>query len=379
MTTCRLHLAAALLATLAGCNNASKPPTPGGSAAGIALPTEISALPTKATAASATAGLGRSSLALTASSDYELARTVKYVNEPALSQFDIFNTIFDALGQTHYADPANVGQGPYGAMVSWIEDHGDQQTKQLVPWVVDSSLVAEGGKTVNRVQVWFPQVMGDGAQHLIRIQLVISEPPTQKADGSYADYGVWRLDARFDDAGQQFFAASASRGAGGLSVVMLHELDKPGQETRGILEKSDASGFGRVVFPDYNACNSPDCQPTALPVAYAYDADHVALKTGAEPVLFKDRTAVVDLVNRYGLFDAVTGEDVAKTHAFGFPLRFHDAQGAEQYAYYGAWQGHHQVWGNGQTIPGGTAVTRADLPPGAAAQTYTVSAPYVGA
>ena len=60
-------------------------------------------------------------------------------------------------------------------------------------------------------------------------------------------------------------------------------------------------------------------------------------------------------------------------------MRFQDAQGQEQYAYYGAWQGHHQVWWNGQALPAGTTVSRGDLPPGAPAETYTVSAPHVGA
>ncbi|BDG10185.1 hypothetical protein [Anaeromyxobacter paludicola] len=376
-------LAAALLA--AGCGGSSGAKTPGGTpgggtggTAGIALPREISALPTRTATGSASASrLALAAQPLDASTDYGAARTVKSVDEPALSQFDILNTIFNALGQTHYADAENVGSGPYGAMVSWVEDHGDSQQKQVNPWVVDSSLTTEGGKPVNVVRIWMKQQMGDGLLHLIKVGLRIYEAPTQRADGSYADYGVWTLDAKFDDTGTRYFAASAARDATGGSVVMLHEVEATGKETRGVLHKSDAAGYGQVVYPDYSSCNSPDCTPTPVAVAYVYDADHVALKQGAT-VVFKDRTNVVDLVNRYGLYDAASGADVARTHAFGFPVQFTDASGNPQYGYYGAWQGRHQLWANGAAVPAGTVVTRQDRASGQPVQQFTVSPVFTG-
>ena len=346
-----------------------------GTTSGIAVPKEISALPIKAAGtASLVASTGQ---ALDASSDYSTATTVKYVDEQALSQFDILNTIFNALGQTHYADPENLGQGPYGAMVSWVEDHGDSQQKQIKPWVVDSTMATESGKPVNVVQVWMLETMGDGQLHLIRVELRIYEAPTQRADGSYADFGVWTLNAKFDDSGSRYFTASASHGESGLSVVMVHQVEDAGKETSGILQKSDASGFGKVTYPDWSSCNSPDCTPSPVTVAYVYDAAHVALKKGAS-VVFKDRANVVDLVNRYGLYDAVSGADVSKSHSFGFPVQFKDPQGNPHFGYYGAWQGRHQLWADGQSVPAGTTVTRQDRGSNQTAESYTVSPVFTG-
>ncbi len=387
MTTLRRHLAFMALGLLAvGC---SKTSTAGGgnSGSGIAVPKEISALPTKSSSASSLRASGSSSLvselsqalATDTDTDYANAQTIKFVDERALSQFDVFNTIFNALGQTHYADAENIGKGPYGSMVSWVEEKGDSQQKQLVPWVVDSSMITEGGKDVNRVLVWMRMPMGDGKPHVIKVELKIYEAPVQNADGSYADYGVWRLNAKFDESGDNFFAAAAAHGADGLSVVMLHEKEGPGNETRGIMQRSDARGAGKVWFPDFSECRQPDCHPQPVTVAYVYDAQHVALKKGDAAPIYKDRTSVVDLVNRYGLYDADTGADVVKSHSFGFPIRFKDEQGVEHFGYYGAWQGRHQLWSDGQqTITAGTKVTRADRPPDQATETYTVSDAFTG-
>jgi len=381
----------------------SKTSTSGGgnSGSGIAVPKEISALPTKSSSASSLQASGHSSLvselsqalATDTDTDYSSAQTVKFVDERALSQFDILNTIFNALGQTHYADAENIGKGPYGSMVSWVEERGDgQNSKKLVPWVVDSSMITEGGKDVNRVLVWMLETEGDGQPRLIKVEVKIYEAPVQNTDGSYADYGVWTINAALggppsapgapgpgpDDSSQAFFTATAAHGQDGLSVVMVHDKEGPGRETRGIMQRSDTHGSGQVNFPDWSSCHEEQCTPSQVTVAYVYNAEHVALKKG-EKVVYKDRTSVVDLVHRYGLYDAETGADVAKGHSFGFPVRFTDDQGRQRHGYYGAWQGRHQLWSDGQqTIPTGTTVTRADRPPSQAAETFTASAPFKG-
>ena len=392
-----------------GCSK--KDPAAGGgtgtTTAGISVPKEISALPTKGSAAGGVsvgatgstlrqalrAGAGRS---LAADSDYETAQTVKFVDERALSQFDILNTIFSALGQTHYADAENIGAGPYGNMVAWVEERGDgQNSKRLVPWIVDSSMAVEAGRNVNVVQVWMRDMMESGPEGIapvIKAELKIYEPPTQKTDGSYADYGVWTINASFGGPppspggpgsvpggeGEAFFSASAGRDADGLSVVMLHEKEGPDRESRGIMQRSDDRGFGKVNFPDWSQCHQPECPPQPVTVAYVYNAEHVALKKG-EDVVYKDRSDVVDLVHRYGLYDAVTGADVSKSRSFGFPLRYTDDQNRERHGYYGAWQGRHQIWSDGQQgIPEGTTVFRADRPPGQQTESYTVSKAYTG-
>lgn len=368
------------------------------SVGGIAVPKEISALPTKSTSGNAlSSGTERrvlqrtraTMLATDSGTDYSQAQTFKFVDEQALSQFSIFNTIFKALGQTHYADPENVGHGPYGCMVDWDDKGGSTTGKQLVPWVVDSRMTTDSsGKQMNEVQLWMQMNMGDGQLHVIKIDLDIYAAPTQLADGSYADYGVWKLNAKFDEAASGYFVASSDHDADGVSVIMLHQIDVgaghgggpgvPGPETKGILKRSETAGYGLVSFPDYSSCHDPSCSPLISTVSYAYNANHVALRKGGD-VVYKDRISIVDLVNRYGLFDATTGENVTKSHSFGFPIHYVDDAGLQHWGYYGAWQGRHQLGYDGMnTIPAGKTVIRADLPPNAPVQSFTVSDVYTG-
>jgi hypothetical protein len=385
----RVTIAVALLLTIS-CGKSGGTSTGGGGSGagldGIALPQEISALPPKAAGSSALhAGsflrLGSALVAssLPAGSDYATAKTVKWVNERALSRFDILNSIFKAVGQTHYADAENVGAGPYAAIVTAVGDGEEAQTKSLQTWVLSSSMTRDAsGRDVNVVHVWLEE-----KERTIPVELKIRSAPTQNPDGSYADYGVWSIVADLSPDGSQYFVASAEIGPDGASIVKVHETEggvgSGSLETRGILHKSGSSGYGKVSFPDWSACHGDPC--TDLPtvaVAYTYDAHHVKLEIasgGTTTVVAKDRDAVVDLVNRYGLYDA-EGNDVSKTRRFGFPFRY--GAGGSSYGYYGAWQGRHQLWANGASLPAGTTVTRADRDPSAAAESYTASPVYRG-
>jgi len=353
-------------------------PPPPGALSGIALPTEVSALPTLGTAAGHDVGMGRIlASALPAGSDYALAQPRRWVNEHALDQFSILNVIFGAVDQTRYADPGNVGAGPYGATVGWT----DNGAKQLVLWVTESEMTKEAGADVNVVTIWMNMVMGDGQLHVIRAALRIYEAPTRNADGSYASYGVWKLEAWTGDQlpPPWYFAASASHGAAGESVVAVHQVEE-GQETVGVLHKAADSGYGKVRYPDWEQCmngGGPNCAPPPTTVAYAYDATTVAIRKDGGPAVVKDRAHPVVVANRYKLFDAATGDDVARSHAFGFPFRFADAQGYSRWGNYGAWQGRHQIWANGGPLPEGTVVVRADVPE-AGAPSFTVSKPFAG-
>ncbi len=396
MTTVRTYLSLFATGLLSvSCSGGKSAPATASNTSGVALPQEISALPTKSAsgspklsaALSVSQALGVSQ-AISADSDYANARTFKFVDEQALSQFSILNTIFKAVGQTHYADAENLGAGPYGAMVTWLEDHGDTQTKGVKSWVVESSMVG----SVNDVKVWMRDMMDGGgpgglAPPVLKAHLEIIQAPAQNADGSYSDYGVWTLNVPFDPTGTFFFMAKADHD-GDLSRVMIHqkEPDKDGggpgapRETIGILERSADHGFGKVMFPDWSSCHDPNCVPPDVTVAYVYDANHVALKKGSDPVIYKDRTSMVDLVNRYGLYDSDTGADTSKSHQFGFPIRYSSDGGTTwQFGYYGAWQGRHNIWSNNQqALPEGTTVYRGDRPPGAAAESYTVSKAFTG-
>jgi hypothetical protein len=359
---------------------------------GVALPNEVSALPTTGAAAEARAAMREVSRGLAAfgpDTDYAKAETFKFVNESSLSRFEILNTIFKAISQTHYDDPAVLGMGPYLAMVSWTEERGGQQVKQLVKWQVDSKIVQVDGVDANKVQVWFEQPLTDGAQRLIRVQLLIIEPPRMNADGvSYADYGKWSLVAAYDPGGGAYLAASADRDASGMSIVKIHEFyppprpGRPAWETKGILHRSSTAGAGRVLYPNTECpglAPGEECQQTPTEISYVYDGSTVTMKDGSDPVVSKDRTRVVDLVNRYGLFDASTGATVVRN--FGFPVLFQDAQGTERIGYYGAWQGRHQIWRgdpDNATLPRGTVVTRGDVAPGGTAPAFTTSGAYTG-
>jgi hypothetical protein len=370
----------------AGCGGSSSSGGGGGgdgshSVLGIPLPQEISALPPKAQVSSnLTRGMimsiGSALTSPPADSDYANAVTVKYVNEQALSQFDILNSIFKSVGQTHYADAENVGQGPYAAMVTAVGGPNDSQQKTLQLWTIDSSMETEDGHDVNVIHVWMTET-DDGHTKDIRVVMKVFAPPTQNADGSYSDYGVWTLNAELGEGGSAYFAASAEQNPDGGSIVKIHELDRPGQEVKGVLHKSGSSGFGKVSVPDQSQCHSDDCSPPTITVAYVYDAHHVKLTEGGN-TMFKDRDTTIDLVERYAVFDAVTGADVTKAHHFGFPISYDLGGGVSGYGYYGAFQGQHQIWANGSSIAADVQVARADLRPGDAPQTYTTSAVYPG-
>lgn len=369
---------------VAACGGGGGGSTGGGGVSGLSLPTEISAVPPNSTGGGGPQGLHAklASLAATDSgTDYSKAETVKFVEERTLEQFDIIEQVMKALEQTHFADSANVNQGPYKAMIAWQDNQNGVEVKTLEPWVVDSSMIVEDGQNVNRVRVWIEEPDDLGGTRLIKAEIKIYQSAAKNSDGSYQHYGVWNLNVKFDDAGTSFFTASASVGSNGESILKLHENMDEGtmtHEVKAILNKSDAQGFGKVLYPDWSACMDPNCTPAPVTAKYAYDDTHLAVQKAADPIIFKDRNAVTDLTHRYGLFDSVTGANVLKSKSFGFPVQF-TLNNVAQFAYYGAWQGRHQLWsGPGGTVPAGTVVTRQDRGANQAPESYTVSTPFVG-
>jgi len=352
--------------------------------AGIALPSEVSALPTNGAPAPASrAGLrlGASAVvSLPADSDYAKAQTFKFVSERSLSQFDVLNTVFNALAQTHYDDPAVLNQGAYSAMVTWQEkSEQGQEQKQLLKWVVESTRAS--ATEPNVVKAWFTQPR-KGEPFTIQAKVVIDTAPTQNTDGSYTDYGVWTMSVKMLEGIPWHFVASASRDAQGRAVIKMEQAESgPGGApllTQGILVKSAQAGSGKVTYPDWEGCRSPDCVPAMVQVSYVYDAENVTLKKGDAAATTKSRHSFVDIVNRYGLFDAATGNDVSKSKQFGFPIRA-TVGGVETFGYYGAWQGRHQIWGDGSSsVDPGVNVQRADVPPGTTGASYTTSPVYKG-
>ena len=350
---------------------------------GFSVPTEISAVPTTSSGSSK-AGFKASIASFAATdegTDYSKAETRKFVEENALQQFEIVEEIMSALSQTHYADEANINNGPYKAMIAWQDEENGIETKKLEPWVVDSAMIDEDGTSVNRVRAWIEEVGDDGNLEVVKAEFKITASATKNTDGSYADYGVWTLNVKFGDSLTDFFVGEASVGENGESILKIHERFTEGPnfvfEVKAILNKTDSVGHGKVIFPDWSSCESEDCTPTAVLAKYAYNASHLAVQKEGQDIQYKDRSVVTDMTHRYGLYDSETGADATKTKSFGFPVTYTE-DGIKRWGYYGAWQGRHQIWGDRETVPAGTTVTREDRGSDTVAETYTVSEAIVG-
>jgi hypothetical protein len=380
------HVAVIAMALVAvGCGGATgggggvtPPPTPVPGLVGIPLPTEVSAVPPRASVGGSSTLHSLASLVTLpgASTDYGKAVARKYVDERAVNQFEVLNTIFNAIAQTRYADEANLNIGPYAAIVTWLDDSNGVQVKKLQKWIVDSRRT--DAQSPNALQIWMPDmtVGGQGQTALVQANLVITTAPVQNLDGSYRTFGAWRMDVSAPEVAGWHFVAQAEMDASGQSIVKLFQENPGDGVTKGILSKGADSGFGKVWFPEWNSG-----VPQQVYAAYAYDASTVLVKKGADlatatPVA-KSRTDLVALVNRYALFEAVTGVNVASGRQFSFPFTWMES-GVQHWGGYNAWQGRHALWANGQTLPEGTVVTRGDRAPGAAAVTYTVSQVYPG-
>lgn len=371
---------------------------------GKAIPTEISAIPSNNgdTVVSKTRGLAvrlnalakANRLSKTASlpddSDYMKTSTRKYVQEHALEQFSIIETIMKAVAQTNYADADNINAGPYKAMIAWEDNQGGVDIKTLEPWVVDSTMITVDGQEVNRVQAWIEE-MGESGPRVVKADFDIYTSATQNADGTYADYGEWDLTAKFNSDGSEFFSASA-RIVSGQTVLKInsHQThENQGQtlseDIKAVMYRSGTTGYGKVEYPNWS-CDMDGCSIGTLSATYAYNGDYVAVDDGSgSGAVYKDRNAKTSMTQRYGLFYASTGTDangkaiaagdnLTKHKSFGFPVRYVDSDGFTQHAYYGAWQGRHSLWANGGSVPEGTTVTREDHAPNQSADSYTVSA-----
>ena len=344
-----------------------------------------------------------------ADTDYTKARAHKFVEEPVLEQFSVLEDVLTALDQTNYYN--ELGQPAYKAMVTMVGegDEGKEQ-KSLQPWVVEADIVDADGNVVEpdravsgvdydvRVRTWIEE--GD---RLIKGQFLITDPPTQNDDGSYADYGTWTLNVSFGDSGEEFFAASCSVNDAGQSVIKLHETmgpEGPGSgesmnlltEVKAIMNRSDTEGYGKVSYPDWDALYGPgaDPNPTSIPTLsakYAYNEDYVGLEEEGDSPVYKDRTDVVEMTHNYGVFRYDNGDNIMRHKTFGFPFYYVDDNGYNRYGYYGAWQGRHQIWmdmGEGQDGQNniadleGVPVTKENHGPDAVDETYKIGPTFNG-
>lgn len=332
-------------------------------------------------------------------SDYKQAKAKRYVEERALEQFDIIEQVMSAVGQTNYTDVSVLNQGPYTAMVTWIDDDNGREVKTLQPWIVDSTMVSVDGTQFNRVRAWIeePDDENPGEVRTIKAEFKIYAAANVEADGSYTDYGDWDLNVSFDESGLDYFVGR-SRVTNGITTLMVHERMNRGSfhEVRGILNRGVTTGYGKVEYPDWSNCMSNPCTPGTIQAGYAYNADYLAVQVdGQGSPTYKDRdlTSAVEMTHRYGLYYAdadisatppiVAGDSVEKHLSFGFPLKFTDGNSLSRYAYYGAWQGRHEIWGGSDEsgnalLSAGDTVIRDDHAVDETPQTYVVSALFSG-
>ncbi len=357
------------------------------------MPSEISAVPASNNDSATPSGKdgNQDQLSLPAAAegtDYSKARTIVYVEEKTLTQFKKLESILNAVNQTKYED--EIGKGAYKAMVAFEEESDGRSIKKLETWVVQSDAVTEDEEEYLRVRAWIEKQFEEDTP-LIKAEFKITSPPTINSDGSYHDYGEWVMNLKLDDTGEDdYFTASCTSLENGYSVIKLFEkLSGFGQlgveglatRVRAIMYRKASSGYGRVFFPDYESFFCPECdKSTGIPhktVEYAYNKDFLAIEEDGN-IVYKDRNAMIKMTHRYGLYDLVTGEDVLRTKFFGFPIRYEDSE-FTKHAYYGAWQGRHEIWTHdGNTITEGTSVTRDDMPPDEEDETYTVGKAFKG-
>lgn len=357
------------------------------------MPSELSAVPVAGDAETPAGMDGMPDLPYAAAdpeTDYSRAKTRTYVEENTLAQFNWLEQILDAVNQTEYEN--EIGNGYYKAMVANETENEGRAQKQLQAWIVESEAVTEDGETYLRVRAWIGKTFEPDSP-VAKAEFKIYTPPTQNADGTYQDYGAWDMNVKLDDIGDDdYFAASCRAAANGFSVVKLYErisgeaeFGEAGLETRvkAVMYRSASEGYGKIYYPDYDAYYCPDCDQSAgIPhqtVVYAYNDNYLALsEEDSTDVVYKNRKQMVLMTHRYGLFDAATGENVLKSKTFGFPIRY-TGNGTEVNAYYGVWQGRHEIWAPEEVVLAeGAQVSRVDVASDSDAETYTVGKPFPG-
>ena len=298
---------------------------------------------------------------------------------------------------------------------------------RMIVMTLPSDVTGNTTGDVNKLYAWIPEVDREtGSERLIKAEFLIYTAPTRADDDSLLDYGEWDMNVLMDadpssvdtvtGTPDNFFAASARIGTDGSSILSVHEnhtemsdFDGPGPnsavalqgETKGILFRSGTTGYGVVSYPDWSSCWNFDfstetspCAGGTIPVnnaKYSYNANYLGVQevndgVDATPV-YKDRNldGAIRVVHRYGLFYAdadatagiAEGDSVHKHVNFGFPVTFTNTASGDgtttfnDFAYYGAWQGRHQLWGPGN-FPSGTTFSRQDVRPGDPVETYTL-------
>ncbi|MFZ5573204.1 MAG: hypothetical protein ACOZF0_22610 [Thermodesulfobacteriota bacterium] len=357
------------------------------------MPSELSAVPVSSGAESPSgmeAADGIPHDAADPGTDYATAVTRTYVEENTLEQFAMLEEILRAIDQTEYEK--EIGNGPYRAMVAVEEKNEGRTQKKLENWLVQSEAVTDGEQPYLLVQAWIEKI-SESATPVIKAEFRIYSPPVLNTDGTYQDYGVWDMNVKLDEIGDEdYFVADCRPAQNGFAKIRLYQklsgMGQIGEEgldvkTKAVMYRSASRGYGKIYYPDYDAYFCPDCdQSGGVPhrtAVYAYNDGYLAVQEGQDgEVEYRDRNHMVMMTHRYGVYQAESGDDVLKTKSFGFPIRYTE-EGVEKHAYYGVWRGRHEIWTHdGSPVSMGIVVSREDLPPNRPAEEYTVGRSFGG-
>ncbi|MCO4793403.1 MAG: hypothetical protein KC493_06820 [Bacteriovoracaceae bacterium] len=360
-----------------GCNVSSAPgpvPEAGGvtptQVSGYALPSSIEAIPTESSQSIQAKKQNSSFISKMSNvgtikqktiSDFDSDEVRLKINEESLEHFDIVDGVLQALNQTKYADPKNINQGPYAALVKFEDDEG---SPELEKWIVDSSMIVENGKTINLIKAWI-----DEDDELASVEFKIFE-----AANAENKYGKWQFDAKINRKDSQkvgYFSAKIDIDESNRSIVLINAKDLGDEGSYGVKGKlilSDDSGQGIIQYPEHNY-NEEDNTVTFYDkvTRYAYDQNHLLIDNRSVDSQLssrscKDRNQYQDLFLDYNVYDS-NGMNIRKSKTYGFSVKLPGSvDSPDKYYWYGAWNGRHGLHGHNEMIslPVGTILQSED-------------------
>lgn len=335
----------------------------GGSVSGLTIPSQVTLIESNTGSA---VRLPRGTLGVPLP-DYDLDQTRFWVQDESMGPLDTINQILSALDQTNYDDPSVINQGPYLALIKWVqnggEQSGDRGGQQYQEWVVDSSRADNAAPHV--VKVWMKENVDDGGgggggppvEGIIYVKVEIRSAPS--AALPYGDFTLFfkqlPATAAADDPNTSFqgYLTTVARTDGQAEFMFFNghgdpDLGPPAQG-RAMREAArligdPAAQTGRA-YTERNEQSQQNQQQDVYQVQY--NANYVARKDVANVIEVLDRNDFETHVWRYGVYDHATGMRIQ--HNGGFPVE--NLQGARGWAdYNGIWFPEGVTVTDGQTL-----------------------------
>lgn len=319
----------------------------------------------------------REGVAAITGSPYETDPVRLYVHDESMEVLGTINGILTMLGQTGYADPAVLNQGPYIALVEDAMDdnkggdpsNGGQATTdssvRLMEWTVRSDRASASAPHIVQFWIDWEEDRGDGggnSQSRIYGKLTITEAPSEAAP-----YGIFTLNYKMLPRNVAPDTAPMMNGTlvtlarnDGRAEYAFYESQgdydttpPPGEQVgrtraRVIAEPNGTSGSAYTNSSwKYNDNGSVMDESSEYHVAF--NSGYMARRTvaGSQTIDVYNRNSYQTFPWRYGLYDATTEARVSLNA--GFPIKTGD--GARGYAgYHGIWFPHQVTISNGMSV-----------------------------